>query len=74
MAKRIASFADYSLAGLAVTQLKDIGLSPLPIDTASHVTVAGADPFYYIEVDENETDRAREALIELGHEKWLIEL
>ena len=74
MSKRIASFADYSIAGLVVTQLRDIGLSPLAIETASHVTVAGADPCYYIEVDESETDKARNALIELGHEKWLIKI
>ena len=72
MSKRIASFPDYSLAGLAVTQLRDLGLSPLEVDTASHISVAGADQFYYVEVNEIEIDQARKALIELGHEKWLI--
>ena len=72
MSKRIASFPDFSLAGLVVTQLREFGLSPLEIDLASHLSVAGADQFYYVEVNEIEIDQARKALIELGHEKWLM--
>jgi hypothetical protein len=72
MSKRIASFPDYSIAGLVLTQLRDHGLSPLEIDKASHISVAGADQFYYVEVNEIEVDQARKTLIELGHEKWLV--
>ena len=72
MSKRIAAFPDYSLAGLVVTQLRDYGLSPLEIDEASHVYVAGADQFYYIEVNDNEVDKARDAMKELGHESRLL--
>ena len=72
MSKKIASFPDYSLAGLAVSQLRDYGLSPLDVENASHISVAGADQFYYVEVNETEIDQARKALIELGHEKWLM--
>jgi hypothetical protein len=69
---RIAAIRDYSIAGLIVSTLRDMGVRAMDVETASHVSVAGAEQFYYIDVNESQVKEARNALVDMGYQKNLM--
>ncbi len=54
------------------TLLEGRGLHPRPLDASAHISVAGADLWYYLYVPMDEAEEARRILIEFGHEQSLI--
>ena len=48
------------------------GFHAMPVDYSAHLTVAGAEHGYYLEVSRAEADRARELLEELGFTRLLV--
>jgi len=69
---RICSFVDQSRAGLVINLLKENGIAAFPLNTSAHVGIGGADHWYYIEVPEEESEKARLLLSEMGYEKDLV--
>lgn len=72
MSVRLAAIKEQAFAGLIISQLKEAGLNPFEINMAEHVSLAGAEQYYYISVFEEEEAQAKEALIDLGYEEFLI--
>lgn len=72
MSVRIAAIKEQAFAGLIVSQLQEVGLHPMDISTAGHVSLGGAEQYYYIAVVEEEAAKAKEALIDLGYEEYLV--
>jgi len=50
-------------AGMIISLLKSNGFNPLDPDFSSHISFAGADLFYYVQVPEQEYEKAKEFLI-----------
>lgn len=70
---RIAAVDDYGIGGLMVDRLRGLGLRALDLETSSHISVAGAEQFYLIElVDETQAEQARAALAKWGYKEYLI--
>lgn len=72
MSVRIAAIKEQAFAGLIISQLQEVGLNPIDISTSGHVALGGAEQYYYIAVVEEEAAKAKEALIDLGYEKYII--
>ncbi len=69
---RIAAFKDYASAGMIHEILTSKGRHPRLIDTSAHISIAGADQYYYLYVPQNEMDNATKILIEFGYEENII--
>jgi hypothetical protein len=72
MSVRIAAIKEQAFAGLIISQLQEVGLHPIDISTSGHVSLGGAEQYYYIAVVKEEAAKAKEALIDLGYEEFLI--
>jgi hypothetical protein len=72
MYRRICLISDFSVAGTVHSLFESYGLHPLPLNTSAHVSVAGADQCYYIELPEEEIKKGQEILIGCGREKDII--
>lgn len=72
MSVKVAAIKEQAFAGLIVSQLREVGLNPFDISFAEHVSLAGADQFYYISVVDEEVEQAKEALIDLGYQEYLM--
>lgn len=72
MSVRVAAIKEQAFAGLIISQLQEAGLNPIEINGSGHVSLGGAEQYYYISVTEDEADQSREALIDLGYEEYLI--
>ena len=48
---------------MIISLLKSDGFNPLDIDSSSHISFAGADLYYYVQVPEQEYKKAKEFLI-----------
>ena len=72
MSVRVAAIKEQAFAGLVVSQSQEVALNPFEINFAEHVSLAGADQFYYISVVEDEVEQTKEALIDLGYQDYLI--
>lgn len=72
MSVRIAAIREQSFAGLIVSQLKDAGLNPFEINTSAHVSIGGAEQYYYITVLDEEVDEGRRVLSDLGFKEYLM--
>ena len=72
MSVRLAAIKEQAFAGLIISQLKEAGLNPFEITNSGHVSLGGAEQYYYIAVVEEEVAQAKEALIDLGYKEYLI--
>ncbi len=70
--KRLCSIREMTEAGTVHSLLQSHGLHPLPLDTSSHIFVAGADLWYHVEVPEAEMKDGRLILTACGWEKALV--
>lgn len=61
--KRIYVCKSSAEAGMIVSLLKSNGFTPLDFDTSSHIGFAGADLYYYVQVPEQEYEKAKKFLI-----------
>jgi len=64
--KKIYSFRSSAEAGMTISLLKSQGFHPYELDTSSHMSFAGADFWYYVQVPETEYETAKIFLIENG--------
>jgi hypothetical protein len=69
---KIAFFDNYSEACLAANQLKEKNVNTLDVNTSNHVSIAGAEQFYYIEVPSEDVENAKTALVEMGYKQHII--
>ena len=58
-------------AGLLQTRLESEGFHPLEVQISAHVSLAGADHVYYVEVPESEAQSARAWLAGNGYGAYL---
>ena len=72
MSVRLAAIKEQAFAGLIISQLQEVGLNPIEISNSGHISLFGAEQYYYIAVVKEEAATAREALIDLGYEEYLI--
>lgn len=56
-----------SEADLAISLLRSMGLHPMDLQTSPHITLAGAELSYRVEVPEAEAAQARQILTEAGY-------
>jgi hypothetical protein len=52
--------------------LEEDGLHPMKLDYSAHVSVAGAEQGYFIEVPKQEADRAKAVLSKNNLEKYTV--
>jgi hypothetical protein len=64
MPARVCSVKTYPEAIILSDLLEASGFHPLEVRTAPHVSVAGTEQFYYLEVPEEEAEDARNCLKE----------
>lgn len=69
---RIAFLRTLAEAQRIQSLLESEGLHPVPIDSSAHVTVAGAEQGYHLEVPRREVEAAREILEREGLGKWIL--
>ena len=67
MLKNVAWLKSSAEAGLVISLLKNNGFQPLELQTSPHVSFAGADLFYYVQIPDQEYEAAKEFLIKLGY-------
>lgn len=58
-------------AGIIVSLLHAHGVHAMPIDCSGHVSVAGAEQGYHVEVPTKDADAAVKLLRQEGYERWL---
>ena len=66
MFRKLVSTTSLLEAGELQSLLKEKGFHPSEVDDSSHVTLAGADQVYYIEIPEAEAEAAIEFLESRG--------
>ena len=66
--KRVYFSKNLGEVGAVIARLKQEGYHPYDCQISDHVSVAGADMFYYVEVVEDEADAARDFLKKQGYE------
>ncbi len=66
MFKKVYASSDYGVVLMIISLLKANGFNPLDIQTSPHVSVAGVDIFYYVQVPDEEEISAKEFLISGG--------
>ena len=71
MHKRICSFQNQAIACMVESMLRDVGFHPEPVALAGHISVAGAEQWYYLRVPVDEITAAREYLTDTGYESSL---
>jgi len=69
---RIAFVRNFSEAGRIQSLLESEGFHPMPVDSSSHITVAGAEQGYHVEIPETEAEAARAFLEKKGFGNWLV--
>lgn len=62
--KRIYACKSSAEAGRIISLLKSKGFEPLDLNTSSHISFAGADPCYYVQVPEKQYEQIKKFLIE----------
>ncbi len=67
MFKKIYAFKNSAEAGMLISLLKSNGFHPLDLQTSAHVSMAGADTFYYVQVPEKEYESIKNLLIEQNY-------
>ena len=72
MFKNIYFSKDIGETGLIISLLKENGYHPLDLQTAPHVSLAGADILYYVQIPDNEFEAAKDLLKNQGY-KNIIE-
>ena len=70
--KRIAAFPMLHQAELAVQLLRAHGHTAMDVPTASHVSLAGADQWYFVWVPENGSPAAQSFLTARGYAANLL--
>lgn len=71
MFKKIYAFRNSAEAGMLISLLKSNKFHPLELQTSDHLSFAGADIFYYVQVREDEYELAKKFLIQQGHKDIL---
>ncbi|MBM3253185.1 MAG: hypothetical protein FJZ16_02890 [Candidatus Omnitrophica bacterium] len=66
MLKKIYACKSSAEAGMIISLLKSNRFNPLELQTSPHVSLAGADIYYYVQIPEEEYKPAREFLISNG--------
>lgn len=66
MITTIASFPTSWEADIAIAMLRENGLHPFDLQSASHIKIAGAEQVYYITIPDFEAEAAAEYLISNG--------
>ena len=56
---------------LIISLLKDNGYHPLELQTAPHVSIAGADIIYYVQIPDEEFESAKKFLKDQGYKNIL---
>lgn len=69
---RLAFTQDHAETGRLRSLLETAGFHPLPIEYSAHVTQAGDEQGYYVEVPRSEAEAARTFLREHGLGKMLV--
>ena len=71
MIKKIYACKNMADAGMIISLLKSNGFNPLELQTSPHVSVAGADIYYYVQIPEEEYKSATEFLLANGYKDVL---
>jgi hypothetical protein len=70
---RIATVDDYGMAVLIVERLRGVGVHVMDVEASSHISLAGAEQFYFIEIaDKNQVEEARKALVDWGYKRYVL--
>ena len=64
--KKVYSCRYSSEAGMIISLLNSNDFHPIDLDMSSHVTFAGADIWYYVQVPKTEYETVKKFLIENG--------
>ncbi|NNL56164.1 MAG: hypothetical protein HKO71_00300 [Pseudomonadales bacterium] len=68
----IARSHDMGMAAVMQSLLIAEGVSVLPSAQSAHVSIAGADQSYTVQVAQGDAERARQLLAENGYDKFVI--
>lgn len=66
MEKKIYACRNTAEAGMLISLLKENGFNPLELQTASHISIAGANIYYYVQIPKEEYEEAKKFLIKEG--------
>lgn len=69
MFQKLVYVRNFPEAGMIRSLLVENGFHPPQVDASAHVTLAGADQVYYVELPEAEIPAARRFLTEAGFER-----
>ncbi len=72
MFKRFAQVRTFPEAGHIRSVLVENGFHPPPVDASAHVTIAGADQVYYVELPEDELAAALHFLRDAGLDNLIV--
>lgn len=64
MYQRIYACRTSAEAGMIISFLETNGFNPLELNMSSHMTFAGVDQFYYVQIPEQEYNSAKSCLLE----------
>lgn len=71
MSKKIYGFKNSAEAGMMIALLKNNKFHPPELQTSSHLSFAGADLYYYVQIPEEEYESAKKFLIKQGYKDIL---
>jgi hypothetical protein len=72
MFTKVCFHRDLATAEMIRNLLEARGLHPMKLDYSAHVSVAGAEQGYFIEVPNQEVDQARAVLTDSNLEKHIV--
>ena len=69
--KKVYANRNSAEAGMIISLLKSSGFNPAELNTSSHISIAGADIWYYVRVPESEYEEAKDFLVKNGFKNVL---
>ena len=72
MFKKVCFHRDLAGAEMIRNLLEENGFHPMKLDYSAHISVAGAEQGYFIEVPKQEADRAKAVLADNNLEKHIV--
>ena len=71
MLKKLYAFKSSAEAGMMISLLKSNKFHPLELQTSDHLSFAGADMWYYVQIPEEEYEPVKKFLVKQGYEDVL---
>ena len=69
---KVYTESNFSIAALLVNELDNNGFHPMKLNTSEHISLAGSDTSYFIEVPQSEAKAVKEFLIANGYSNGII--